>query len=292
MKILIVGLIKGSQITRFQEEAQKLGHQVTGCHSKDLIIETNGEVFNPTINGKSLSDFDLIYLCAGVESKMRLEWFVACQFLLKNTKTKIVNSVVANPNFNYYPIQSWFYLKQFENKIRSPKTYSIYSEENLELMLKNFKLPAIMKISEMHQGKGVFLINNFQEGKDIMIKNPMKTYLLREFIPNDGDVRIFTVGFKAVAAMKRKSAEGDFRNNISQGATGEIFDLEKNKEIKEIAQKAAKITGIEIAGVDIMIGIDGKPYLLEVNVGPQFKGLEKYTNKNIASEIIKYFVSL
>ncbi|BCX15035.1 MAG: hypothetical protein KatS3mg088_718 [Patescibacteria group bacterium] len=54
--------------------------------------------------------------------------------------------------------------------------------------------------------------------------------------------------------MKRMpTREGEFRSNISQGGKGESFDLEKYPEIKDLAEKAAKVTRTEIAGVDIII---------------------------------------
>jgi RimK family alpha-L-glutamate ligase len=290
MRILIVGLIKGSQIQRLREEAKKLGHEVVGCHSSDLLIKTDGKSFNASILGNPLEDFDLIYLCAGIESKFRFEWYIACDYLKKYFKTKIVNNAVVDPNLNYYPVQTWFYLKQFENSVVSPQTFVIYTEKNLVIAEKELGYPMIIKISETHQGKGIFLAKNRSQAEKIISKNKNKTILLRKFIANKGDIRIFTVGFKAIGGMKRIASKNDFRSNISQGGTGKPFDLIKYPKIRALAEKSAKISGIEIAGVDIMIGTkDKKPYVLEVNSGPQFKGLEKYTKTNAALEIIKYF---
>jgi ribosomal protein S6--L-glutamate ligase len=116
------------------------------------------------------------------------------------------------------------------------------------------------------------------------------SFIIREFIPNDGDIRVFTVGYLAIGAMKRIPPEGDFRSNISLGGTGENYELEKYPKVKLLAEKAAEITGTEIAGVDIILHKEtGNPYILEVNPGPQFTGFEKYTGVNAALEIIKYF---
>lgn len=293
MKILVVGLIKGSQIQRFKEEAEKLGHTVEGCYSSDLIIKSNGKTFEALIKDTPLTDYDVIYLCAGVESKFRYEWFVASDYLVNHSKTKVVNRIVIDQKFKYYPVQSWFYLRQFENLIASPKTYTIYKDKSLRAVSSDLGYPMIIKLSETHQGKGIFLVKNEDEARKVIKNNKGKAFLLRKFIPNDGDIRVFTVGFKAIGAMKRIASTNDFRSNISQGGTGEVFDLEKNPEIRAMAEKSARATGIEIAGVDIMIGKeDKKPYLLEVNTGPQFKGLEKYTKVNVAGEVIKYFASL
>lgn len=292
MKFLTVGLDKGSQITRFREEAEKLGHTVYGCKTSDLIIKSGDGRFEPTINGQNLSSYDLIYLCAGVESKRRYEWYVACDYIKNNSNTKIVNEIAIDPSMKYYPVQTWFYLKQFENKIPQPQTFSIFNGGEVENISKDLGFPLIVKLSETHQGKGIFLTKSAGEIKNIIEENPGQTYLLRKFIPNDGDIRVFVVGGDSIGAMKRTPANGEFRSNISAGGLGETFDLEKSPEIKELAENAAKVTGIEIAGVDIMIDKEtGEYYVLEVNTGPQFKGLEKYTRINIAKKVIEYFVS-
>jgi len=60
-----------------------------------------------------------------------------------------------------------------------------------------------------------------------------------------------------------------------------------------IAEKISKVTRTEIAGVDIMVNKEtGKPYVLEVNHGPQFAGIEKATGINIAAKIVDYFEKL
>jgi RimK family alpha-L-glutamate ligase len=292
MKFLIVGLNKGKMITRFREEATKMGHKVDSCFSTELTIASSADIFKPTLRGKPLSNYDLVYLCTGIEANKRFEWYVASDYIVKNTETKIVNQVVVDPGLNYYPLQSWFYLKQFKANIPFPKTVTINSVKSFKFAAEEVGYPLIVKISETHQGKGLILASNENEASKFIKSKPNQTYLVRQFVPNDGDTRVFCVGYKAIGAMHRIAPENDFRSNISQGGRGEIFDLEKNPAIKELAEKVSKICGIEVAGVDIMIDkTDGEPYVLEVNVGPQFAGLEKYTGVNAAGEIIKYFES-
>jgi len=71
---------------------------------------------------------------------------------------------------------------------------------------------------------------------------------------------------------------------------GEKFDLKENVEIQKMAEKISEVMRAEIAGVDIIVNSKtGVPHIIEVNRGPQFAGLEKYTGVNAAGEIIKYF---
>ncbi len=278
MKFLIVGQKGIGQIRRLRIEAKKLGHTVEGCLTNDLVIESGSGVFNVYANKKNLSGYDLVYLCAGVEQKRRFEWYVAADYLKKHFKTKIVNEMVINPSFKYYPVQSWFYLKEFESGIPSPGTFTIYSEKSLLKISKSLHYPLIVKISEMHRGTGVYLAKSENEVKTIIKKNKNFTFLLRKYVPNNCDIRVFTIGFKAIGAMERIPK---FKRRI--------YNLQEHKEVSDLAEKAARISGVEIAGVDIITDINtNKNYLLEVNVGPKFSGFEK-CGIDIAYEIIKYF---
>src|SRR3989344_1980379 len=296
MKILIVGLVKNPQLLRVKEEGKKEGHYVDGCYVSDLIIKASTGGFEVSLKTKDqeLKDYDLIYLWS--VGKRRWDWYVACQFLNKKYGIVIVNKKVIDPEYNYYLASSSDYLKQTENNLPYPRSAVIFSEKSIDKIIEDFEFPLIVKIGEGRQGKGVFKVDSkedlFVKTKELLVANP--SVIIREFIPNDGDIRIFTVGYKAIGAMKRTpTKKGEFRSNISQGGKGEKFDLESYPEVKEIAESLSKVTKTEIAGVDIMIDKNtGKPYILEINPGPQFTGLEKYTGVNAALEIIKYFEKL
>lgn len=292
MKILIAGLTKKRQFERLKEEGEKRGHKVEGCLASDLIIIAGNESFSPKLKDKDITSYDLIYMIVGA----RLwEWHTAALYLNKNFKTKIVNSKAIDPTYNFYLTPAIDYLRQFENTIPFPKSAVLFSENSVDEVINQFKFPVILKTSQGHRGEGVRKVENIEELKKLVQEFTAlaKSCVVRELIPNDGDVRIFCVGYKAIGAMKRTPKEGDFRSNISQGGSGTIFELEKHPEIKELAEKTAKTMQTEIAGVDVIIDkITGKPYILEVNPGPQLDGLETYTKVNAAGEIIKYFESL
>lgn len=104
----------------------------------------------------------------------------------------------------------------------------------------------------------------------------------------DYDIRAFTVGYKVVAAMKRVSPS--LRTNISRGGRPEPIDLDG--ELVSLAERASRLIGAEVAGVDIILGKDGRPYVLEVNSQPDFIGLETVSKVDIASAISDYMVKL
>ena len=235
----------------------------------------------------------MVYLWA--LGKRRWEWYTVCDYINKKYGTIIVNKVVIDAAENYSPTPIISYRKQFENKLPFPASVLVFSHKSVGSVIDKFKFPVIVKASTTHQGRGVYLANSKQEIEKIIKENSeiSPSFIIREFIPNDSDIRVFTVGYRAIGAMRRIPQKGEFRSNISLGGIGEKFDLEKYPEVKYIAEKVSEITGTEIAGVDIIINKEtGKPYILEINPGPQFTGFEKYTGINAAEEIVKYFEEL
>jgi len=290
MNILIVGLKNNDQLVRLKKEGEKRGHQIKGVLTSELVIRTGRNNFDPTLRGEPMTQYDLIYLWT--LGKRRWEWYTACYWLsLKGVK--IVYQKTVSPDYLYYLTPAIDYLRQYQNNLPFPKSAIVFNARSVSSILGDFEFPLIMKVSEGRQGKGVFKVENEAELKAKIneLKDVSSSFVVREFIPNDGDVRVFTVGYKAIGAMKRMATrEGEFRSNISQGGVGENFDLKNRPEIREIAEKLSEITRTEIAGVDIIINKDtGQPYILEINPGPQFTGFEKYTGVNAALEIIKYF---
>ena len=113
--------------------------------------------------------------------------------------------------------------------------------------------------------------------------------MLQQFIAEGAgrDYRVFVIGNEVVAAMMRTAPEGEFRANIHRGGEGHLVRL--SKAYKDVALKAAKATGLEIAGVDLMESRNG-PLILEVNSSPGFEGIEKATGLNIAGTILDHLI--
>ncbi|MCX7928406.1 MAG: RimK family alpha-L-glutamate ligase [Patescibacteria group bacterium] len=292
MKILIAGLTKKPQFLRIKEEAEKKGHSVDGCLASELVILADKNNFKPMLSsGKKLEEYDLIYMIVG----SRLwEWFTAALYLHKNYKTIIVNKKSIDPAYNYYQTPAIDYLKQTEAKINYPKSAILFSDRSVESIKKQFTFPLIVKASQGHRGEDVYLVKDEIELEKMvsLLTENVKSCVVREFIPNDGDIRVFCVGYKAVGAIKRTPKKGDFRSNVSQGGSVARFDLSKNKKVQEVAELAAKIMQTEIAGVDVMVHAKtGEPYVLEVNPGPQIEGIES-TGINVAKAIVEYFEKL
>lgn len=149
--------------------------------------------------------------------------------------------------------------------------------------------PVIIKLQEGTQGLGVMLAESKKSAKSIIdTLYKMDTgILIQKFIEesNGEDIRIFVVGNKIVASMKRSSEAGEFRSNVHRGGSTETVKLSAKEQF--IALNATKHIGLGVAGVDLIRSKKG-PLLIEVNASPGLQGIEAATGVNIAKEIILY----
>ncbi|WP_440951744.1 30S ribosomal protein S6--L-glutamate ligase [Methanococcoides sp. FTZ1] len=149
--------------------------------------------------------------------------------------------------------------------------------------------PLVVKLLEGTQGIGVVLAET-QKAAESVIEGFMgvkANILVQEYIreASGADIRCFVIGGKVVAAMKRQAPKGEFRSNIHRGGSAEVIRI--TPEERSTAVRAAKIMGLNVAGVDLLRSNHG-PLVMEVNSSPGLKGIEAATGKDIAGMIIEY----
>jgi tetrahydromethanopterin:alpha-L-glutamate ligase len=138
------------------------------------------------------------------------------------------------------------------------------------------------------QGQGVHLINNDQ----VLVHDEQFAglYYLQRFIepsgPDWADIRIFVIGGKAIAAMRRRSS--NWITNRAQGARCEYLPL--STQMSQLAEAAAVAINIDYAGVDLISDRKGNLQVIEVNGVPAWWGLQGVTDFNIAQCLIDHFV--
>lgn len=171
-----------------------------------------------------------------------------------------------------------------------PETLFSINPDNIEEQIKLLGgTPVIIKLQEGTQGLGVILAETKKSAKSIIdtFYKMDTSILIQKFIEesNGEDIRIFVVGDKVVASMKRLSAVGEFRSNVHRGGATEVIKPTNEEQI--IALNAAKHLGLGVAGVDLIRSKKG-PLLIEVNASPGLQGIEAATGVNIAEQIIHY----
>lgn len=149
--------------------------------------------------------------------------------------------------------------------------------------------PLIVKVMESTQGKGVLLAETQQAAESLIgaFRDLGTNFLVQEFIKEaqGTDIRCFVIGEKVIAAMQRSAREGEFRSNLHRGGVATVVRLKP--EERALAVRAARVMGLDVAGVDIIRSAHG-PLVLEVNSSPGLEGIEKATGKDVAGAIISY----
>ena len=163
------------------------------------------------------------------------------------------------------------------------------AKQSAELIEMAGGAPVVIKLLEGTQGIGVVL-GETQKSAASMIqafRGLKANILVQEFIKEAGgeDIRVFVIGGKVVASMRRKGAEGDFRSNLHQG--GSAAPVKITPEERSTAVRAAKALGLNVCGVDLLRANHG-PVIMEVNSSPGIEGIEKATGKDIAGLIIEF----
>ena len=180
-----------------------------------------------------------------------------------------------------------------ESSLPVPKTMLVKHPINLKLVEKNLSYPMIVKTLSGSYGAGVFLVEDRKQFKQLMkmaeITKPCYNIILQEFIQDSygKDLRVLVVNGKVVGCMMRQSIDGDFRANITRG--GEAIPYQIDENIEWIGGECARLLNLDVAGVDLLFN-NGNYVICEVNSAPGFEGMEKYTNKNIALEMVNYVV--
>src|SRR6202042_381225 len=143
--------------------------------------------------------------------------------------------------------------------------------------------PLVLKPLFGAQGKGLRLVRRPEDlpgPEDIA-----GVYYLQRFQSNGTqdftDYRLFVLRGRVVAAMMRRAPT--WITNVKQG--GQPVAVAPDPKMERLAVAAAEAVGAAIAGVDVLVGADGVPTVLEVNSMPAWSGVQKVSKRNIAEAI-------
>jgi len=271
---------------RLVESIVNKGHKASVLdHLKcDIVIEQE----KPTIfyQGEELTDIDAVIPRIGA-SVTFYGAAVVRQFEMMGITTAVESQALVRSRDKLRSLQILA-----RSDVGMPKTvFTNYSKEVKKIIDSVGGAPLIVKLLEGTQGYGVVLAPTKKAAESIIEAfHSMKArVIVQEFIQEakGADIRAFVIGNRVVGAMKRQGKEGEFRSNLHQGGTGQLIKLSKRE--RQVALTAAKVMGLSIAGVDMLQSERG-PLVLEVNSSPGLEGIEKTTNKDIASEVITYVI--
>jgi tetrahydromethanopterin:alpha-L-glutamate ligase len=143
--------------------------------------------------------------------------------------------------------------------------------------------PLVMKPLFGAQGWGLRLIET--ENDVPSLEEARGVYYLQRFVgpsrPPYEDMRLLVSRGKVIAAMKRRSSH--WITNVRQGARPIL--LAPSDVERDMALAASDAMGTVFAGVDLIVGADGRPMVLEVNSMPGWSGLQRIADFDIATRL-------
>ena len=260
-----------------QKQAVELGHDTALVDAKTTQINTSSQI----------QDFDfgnaVLERCI---SYYRGLYFTAC---LEFLDIPVINKFNVSTICGNKLLTSMLLKK---NNIPTPKTYFSFGADAARENIDKFGYPIVIKPVIGSWGRNVIALKD-KDTADAIIEQreitdgPLdRIFYLQEMIDRPPrDIRVITIGDKAITAMYRKSS-GNFKTNIALGAEPEICDM--TNEIEDLCVKASKAVGGGILGIDLMEDKENGLVVHEVNNTVEFKGLVKVANTNIPKEMIEF----
>ncbi|MDD3773700.1 MAG: RimK family alpha-L-glutamate ligase [Patescibacteria group bacterium] len=294
LKIAVIGADAHNPWYRkeWKKAAKKLGAKVSLIPMKDVILKIDQKkgvraqfwVYDRKEKKVKVQDFkDYDILIRRWVSKFYIQSLVLGWYM------KRLGKVVLNSKLEMILDKVSQAIRLFDAGLPHPLTWQALRPRNAKKLLNQISsYPIIIKPISGTMGQGVFKAKSKSGALKLVGKKDIHGLLIQRDLDIRYDLRIFVVGNRCLGAMKRMAPEGDFRSNVAVGATTEKYEL--TPELEKLALKAARAMGYEICGVDIMFR-KNKPYVLEVNRTPQFRGFTKTFRINVPEEIIKFAIS-
>ena len=186
----------------------------------------------------------------------------------------------------------------YDEKLYNDSMREVYPEWNDKDPDKNEQLMFVVKILDGHGGTGVAMI----DGKKILaifqmifaIDPERRLIVQKKEEADGGDIRVHVLTLRnkqmILACMKRVKLSGDFRSNVSLGASAEPVKLTSEQE--QIALKTAQLSHLPWCAVDIMPLVKGSNpdigdnVVLEINASPGTDGISEVIKENFINILL------
>ena len=278
------------EVDRLETEAKKLGVEVNRSLYKDLSFKVENGQAKVLVKGEEVNFENTLGMWFRVAGTRSGKYTEARDLLLKMSDKNIFA-------INRDGYTRWNRMSKIaqhgvflENDIPVVPTRIFYTKEQVmeSKFWREFDWPIVAKHAKGFQGKSVRKFDNFKELRRFVRKINEKNlgmFLWQKCLPTKWDIRVIVLGGKVLGSMKRSAAGDEFRSNFSLGGNVETWNLSESDKI--LAEKVAKVCGLDYCGVDIMKDNEGNSFILEVNRQCQFKGFEQSTGINVAKAVVE-----
>ena len=285
MKIAILSRnTKLYSTARLVEAARTRGHRVRVLDPLRCYMRIEPSKFAVHYKGRALADYDAVIPRVGASITF-YGTAVLRQFEMMGVFTPNSSDAVLRARDKLRCLQ----LLAREGLGLPTTVFGDNPDDTADLLAMLGEPPHVIKLVEGSQGQGVLLAEKRSASQSVIeaFRGLYANFLVQEFIreARGADIRCFVVGGRVVAAMRRQAREGEFRSNLHRGGSATTVQLSAAET--DTALRAARVMGLNIAGVDLLRSRRG-PLVLEVNSSPGLEGIETTTGLDVAGEIVEY----
>lgn len=236
---------------------------ITNLNLRDALIADEKIFINDTV----INDLDLFFSYNSGEQTQ----YQVYLYKIVNTLIPMINSYSAF-ELSEDKLQTSFALKR--HGIASTDFRLCHRDDikDLKKFIQEWK-KMVYKPVDGWGGVGLTKIEN-EEMLDMLIpflnQTDLRFLYVEKFIDYDNsDFRVDIVDGEFISCYGRKAPKDSWKTNVTSG--GSVFLREADDKLVELAKRAAKATGLDIAGVDIIYDREKEEYVvLEVNGIPAF----------------------
>lgn len=172
-----------------------------------------------------------------------------------------------------------------------PKTVLSKFPVDVDVIERELGFPVVVKKLRSTRGAGVVLCQDRDQFDDLASllgdAGHSSDFIFQQYIARSHgrDVRLLVIGGEVAATMERRSANGNFKSNISLGGVAEC--IMPPQDMAQLAIDACRALKLDIAGVDILYDDNGYR-ICEANSAPGFVGLEKACPVSVPDKVLDY----
>lgn len=262
-----------SYIQMYMEEGEKLGIKILLKYAEELSF--------------GIWNYEMILLEKG--KKAKYPDFVICRTIqpnlsafLEQCKLRVFNNAkvaeICNDKAKTYAYLAGKGIPLIESVFLENKIFA----DSLE------KIPygSVIKAVDGHGGEQVILWKEDLKKEEVLKKIGSSDVIIQKFTGKvKQDVRVYVIGNRIIAAIKRTAKEG-FRSNYSLG--GKVEEYQLSEEEKQLVQKVVCEFSFGLAGIDFLIGDSGEFILNEIEDVVGARMLYQCTNINLVREYLLF----
>lgn len=273
--ILLISPLKAYATRRLLEEARLMNAGIELVDA-DQLAKQNFKI--------DIAKFNALFIRSAFPYFNELK--VLAQKLSLAKKYVVDNEFIASG----FEVSKWHMYEQLKSAdLPMPKTFKLF-ELGFDSNFKKF--PLVLKWQYGFGGKFVHLVRTKDQFKKILAEYPKDQIIVQEYIEADFEYMVMIVGGKSLPKILKFQIKKPINGQPFNYDPYKFFVLnaEINKQVVEIAEKAAMATGKELCKVDILQK-GNKFYILEVNRCPSLLPFEPYTKLNVAKIYLDYINS-